>query len=106
MKKLIRLLIILMTLLLISGCATVKPYLSYTVYPVGYLINRISGGKIEAVSIQNNNIVQTSNIVDNFTELLENSTYFFLLVILCPNSRTPTPIPSSSSFSSDLRLFP
>ena len=77
MKKLIRLLIILMTLLLISGCATVKPYLSYTVYPVGYLINRISGGKIEAVSIQNNNIVQTSNIVDNFTELLENSTYFF-----------------------------
>ena len=77
MKKFFKLLIIGLLVLAMTGCTTVKPYVAYSVYPIGYLINRISGGKVEAYTIQNDSIVQTSNLVENYKEILENSTYFF-----------------------------
>ena len=77
MKKFFKLMIIGLLALVMTGCTTVKPYVAYSVYPIGYLINRISGGKVEAFSIQNDSIVQTSNLVENYEEILENSTYFF-----------------------------
>ena len=77
MKKFLKLLMVGLLLLLTSGCTDIKPYVAYTVYPIGYLINRIGGDKIEAFSIQDDNIVQASNIVDNYQDILDNSGYFF-----------------------------
>ena len=52
-------------------------YIAYSVYPVGYLINRIAGDKVNTISIQTDEMVQVSNIVDNYEEILKDSTYFF-----------------------------
>lgn len=77
MKKFIKIFLVTLMVLMATGCTSVKPYVAYSVYPVGYLIDRISGGKVEAYSIQNDSIVQTSSLVDNYQEILEDSTYFF-----------------------------
>ena len=74
-KRLAALLIVV--LLLLSGCTRTKRYFSYTVYPVGYLLNRIAGDRIETISVQTNQIVQAANPVDNFEEILDDSAYFF-----------------------------
>lgn len=63
----------------LSGCNSAKRYVAYTVYPIGYLLNRIGGGKIETITIQNNNLVQTANIVDDYADILANSSYLFHL---------------------------
>ncbi|MDO4756226.1 MAG: zinc ABC transporter substrate-binding protein [Parabacteroides sp.] len=78
MKKFIySTLIICLLLTSLVGCSDVKRYVAYTVYPVGYLLNRIGGGRIETVSIQNNNLVQTASVTSDYKKLLEDSTYLF-----------------------------
>ena len=62
---------------MLTGCIETKRYIAYSVYPVGYLINRIAGDKVNTISIQTDEMVQVSNIVDNYEEILKDSTYFF-----------------------------
>ncbi len=66
-----------MCVLMLTSCAATKKYMTYTIYPVGYLLNRIGGNKIESISIQNNSMVQMATVVDNYQEILENSLFFF-----------------------------
>lgn len=62
---------------LLCGCASAKRYTSYTIYPIGYLLNRIGGNRITPISIQTNTLVQTSQIVKNYEEILEDSSVLF-----------------------------
>ena len=64
-------------MMMLTGCIETKKYIAYSVYPVGYLINRIAGDKVNTISIQTDEMVQVSNIVDNYEEILKDSTYFF-----------------------------
>jgi len=77
MKIIRKFLCVLLCLFMLSGCVTSKKYVAYTIYPIQYLLERIGGNKIETISIQNNSIVQTANIVENYEEILKNSMYFF-----------------------------
>ena len=64
-------------MMMLTGCIETKRYIAYSVYPVGYLINRSAGDKVNTISIQTDEMVQVSNIVDNYEEILKDSTYFF-----------------------------
>ena len=64
-------------MMMLTGCIETKRYIAYSVYPVGYLINRIAVDKVNTISIQTDEMVQVSNIVDNYEEILKDSTYFF-----------------------------
>lgn len=79
MKKLINIIIVALLFISLSACNGAKRYVSYTVYPIGYILDRIGGDKIETKSIQNNNLVQTANIVEDYEEILDNSSYLFYL---------------------------
>lgn len=84
MKFIKKLLIVLLTITILTGCTTVKHYISYTVYPVGYLLNRIGGNRISTISIQDNAIVENSKPVENIREILDDSSYFFHIADLEP----------------------
>lgn len=78
MRKLVKILLVAL-LFCATSCSSAKRYVAYTAYPIGYLLERIGGDKIETISIQNNNLIQTANIVDNYQEILEDSSYLFYL---------------------------
>lgn len=86
-KKLITCVLILAIL---TGCSGSKAYISYSVYPIGYLLQRIGGNKIQTISVQTDDIVQLSTAKekteeqDSFNEILDNSTYFFHIGTLEP----------------------
>lgn len=63
--------------LLLCGCASTKQYTAYTIYPIGYLLNRIGSNRITPISIQSNTLVQTSHIVKNYEEILNDSLVLF-----------------------------
>ncbi|NCB33502.1 MAG: zinc ABC transporter substrate-binding protein, partial [Erysipelotrichia bacterium] len=60
----------------LSGCASVKTQVAYTVYPIEFLISRLGGDTISYQSIQDNSIVQRAQIVDNYQDILNNSAVF------------------------------
>ncbi len=74
-KKLI--LLLLTCLLCLSSCSPNKKVISYTVYPIGFLIDRISGNTIVNNSIQNDAIIQTANLKENYKDIISDSKYFF-----------------------------
>lgn len=64
--------------MMLVGCARQKFQILYTVYPIGYMVNRIVENTIPYQSIQDEyTIVQRSQIKDIYQELLENSSAFF-----------------------------
>ena len=77
MKTFRKILTVIITMFLISACSNVKHYTSYTIYPIGYLLSRIGGNRIETVSIQNRALVQIANLADNYQEILEDSSVLF-----------------------------
>ncbi len=68
---------ILLIILLLCSCGTNKEYVSYTIYPIGYLLNRIGGNKINAVSIQSDDMVQVAQIKEYAIDTLNDSTVLF-----------------------------
>lgn len=77
MKFISKVLCILLVCLTLVGCSSTKHYVSYTIYPIGYLLNRIGGNKISTISIQNNSMVQISSVVDNYKEIFDDSMVLF-----------------------------
>ena len=77
MKLIRKLLTALLVLMLMSGCSGSKQYTAYTIYPIGYLLNRIGGNRITPISIQTNSLVQRSHIVNNYEEILNDSLVLF-----------------------------
>ncbi len=75
--KIARKLLTLLMVLSLLGCTTTKHYTSYTIYPIGYLLNRIGGNRISTKSIQNGSMVQLARINDDYKETLEDSIVMF-----------------------------
>ena len=69
--------ICVLLIILLSGCTSTKHYTAYTIYPIGYLLSRIGGNRIDAVSIQNRSLIQCANLVDNYEEILSDSSVLF-----------------------------
>lgn len=85
MKKLICTLCTALLLCLhLTGCATVKNKIAYTVYPVGFLIDRIGGSTVIKESIQNDGIIQRATIKDNYEDTLKSSAVFMHIGTLEP----------------------
>lgn len=76
-KKIVSFLCMCMMLLSVSGCRKVRTGVVYTVYPVGYLIERLAGNSISSVSIQDNTIVQRASIRSDYADLLASNAVFF-----------------------------
>ena len=72
------------------GCSSsgannsVRSFYSYTIYPVGYLLNKIGGNRISPVSIQTSTIVQNATVNDNYKEILNSSVFFYYIKGLEP----------------------
>ena len=77
MNILRKLLTVLAVLLMLTGCGSTKKYTAYTIYPIGYLLNRIGGNRIEQISIQNKSMVQIANLLPNYDEILSDSLVLF-----------------------------
>lgn len=77
MKFLRKIVSLALICLILVGCSSTKHYVSYTIYPIGYLLNRIGGNKISTMSIQDNNMVQVSHIVDDYKDILNDSMVLF-----------------------------
>lgn len=82
--KILKKVLIIVLVLSLTGCAKVKTYASYTIYPIGYLLNRIGGNRIQTISVQNSDLVQRAKPVDNFQEILDDSIFFFHIADLEP----------------------
>lgn len=66
--------VLMMTTL--SGCASVKTTIAYTVYPVGFLIERLGKDVVSAQAVQSNTIVQRANILEEYEQILHKSAVF------------------------------
>ncbi len=60
----------------LTGCTQIKNGIAYSVYPIGYLIERIAGTDFEKESIQTNEIIQRAQIAENYQEILEKSAVY------------------------------
>lgn len=69
-------LVLCIVLLGAGGCAAASQEIAYSVYPIGYLIERIAGSTVTAVSVQTNTIVQKAQIKEDYKEILDNSEVF------------------------------
>ncbi len=77
MKLIKKTLSLLLVLLLMSGCTSSKRYTAYTIYPIGYLLSRIGGNRIETISIQNRDLIQCANLVEDYQQILEDTSVLF-----------------------------
>lgn len=70
---------IICALLIISlcGCTSAKKYTAYTIYPIGYLLNRIGSNRIETISVQNRSLIQCANLVEDYQEILSDTSVLF-----------------------------
>lgn len=77
MKTIKKIILSILIVLLATSCTTIKHYVSYTIYPIGFLLNRIGGDRISTISVQNNTIVELANATDDFNEIINDSLYLF-----------------------------
>lgn len=61
----------------LTACKAKKTQVAYTVYPLGYLLDRIAGDTVTKVSIQDSTLVQKASIVDDYEDILKNSAVLF-----------------------------
>ena len=77
-KKFISFALSLCLLVSVTGCSSVRSGILYTVYPVGWLIERLAGTAVQSDSIQEGlNMVETSKIRSDYQSLLESHAVFF-----------------------------
>jgi ABC-type metal ion transport system, periplasmic component/surface adhesin len=69
--------ILILLILLVSACGSVRNHVAYTIYPIGYILQRVGGNRINTVSIQTEELVQVSQIAANYIESLNDSIALF-----------------------------
>lgn len=77
MRRLKKLLLSLLIICLLSSCAVPKNTISYTVYPIGYLLKRLVNDKLLIQQIQNEELVQQATLVDGYEKIVEESAALF-----------------------------
>ena len=75
-KALIKILSMLMLVTVLAGCAPERTVIAYTVYPIGFLTQRLTGGAVDSRSIQTNSIVQRAQIAEDYRSVLSNAVVF------------------------------
>ena len=61
-----------------TGCGNVRNGIAYTVYPIGYLIQRLAGNTVQSVSLQDDTtIVQRAQIRDDYESILSKYAILF-----------------------------
>lgn len=83
-RKIVCCVLCLLMLTGLSACQSVKTKVCYTVYPIGYILDRVTGQKIETVSIQNEDSIQIAQINENYEEELKEAGVFVYLGQLEP----------------------
>ena len=77
MKKfLIKCLSLVMLVSALTGCNAERTTIAYTVYPVGFLVNRLTGGSVTAESVQDDVIVQRATIRSDWQNVLSRAAVF------------------------------
>ena len=77
MKKwFIKMLVMVLLTGIMSGCSTERTTIVYTVYPIGFLVNRLTGGTVAAESIQDNQLVQRARVRDDWKELIDKAAVY------------------------------
>lgn len=77
MKKfLIKYLSLMMLVLTLSGCNVERTTIAYTVYPIGFLVNRLTGGSVTAESVQDEAIVQRATVKSDWQNILSRAQVF------------------------------
>lgn len=71
-KKICKIILIL-SIFLLSGCATTKTKISTTAYPIKYLVTKIGGNLVEVENISNSAMMQRATLVDNYQDILDES---------------------------------
>ncbi len=78
MRKKLQIILLSLAVTLMCGCASVRSGIVYTVYPVGYLIQRLAGNTVDAVSLQDQTtIVQRSQIRSDYQNILSKYAILF-----------------------------
>lgn len=67
-----------------AGCTAVKTQVVYSVYPIGYLLERLAGKTLRYQSIQEPLIVERAQILDDYEDTLSQSQAYFHLGDLEP----------------------
>ncbi|MBP3868372.1 MAG: zinc ABC transporter substrate-binding protein [Solobacterium sp.] len=75
-QRLLKLLTLTMLVLSLSGCTAERTTIAYTVYPIGFLTERLTGGAVNSYSIQDNTIVQRAQIREDYRSILSNAVVF------------------------------
>lgn len=68
-----KLIIIVLALLILTGCTSSKPKIAYTVYPVEFLLKEIAGDTIEYENISEGSMILRAKVKPNFKEVLSKS---------------------------------
>ena len=77
MKKiLIKFLSLILLVTTLSGCGGERNTIAYTVYPIGFLVNRLTGGSVAAESVQNDVIVQRATVRSDWERVLGRAAVF------------------------------
>lgn len=78
MKKKLTCILMAVMIAFMSGCANVRSGIVYTVYPVGWLIERLAGNTVSSVSLQDQTtIVQRSQIRPDYEQILSSCAVLF-----------------------------
>lgn len=107
MKRITRTLTVISMLLSIalSGCASVRTKIVYTVYPLGFLIERLAGDVVSYESIQENGIVQRAQIRSDYEDVLADAAVFFHIGQLEPYLTMYMPKISAATDARDLSVL-
>ena len=74
MKKLLCLSVICGIFLMnLSACTPVRSKIVYTVYPIGYIVSRLTGDTIPSDSLQENTIIQRATIKEDYLSIIEDA---------------------------------
>ncbi len=60
----------------LSGCRAATPKVVYTVYPIGYILERLGGDRLDIVSIQSDEIIQRATINPEYSTVVEDASLF------------------------------
>ena len=58
------------------GCAAERTTIAYTVYPIGFLVNRLTGGSVTAESVQSDTIVQRATVRSDWQDVMQRARVF------------------------------
>ncbi len=87
-KKIISYIMMILMIITLNGCAPTNNQVAYTVYPVGYILQRVAGNSIKPVSIQDDSLIQRARLKDDYKEILTNSNLYLHIGQLEPYSAT------------------